>query len=271
MSKTKIKYIDPPPITGNSEWDLFVEKTIARNRFVFTHKLDSSEKTYLLELEAKLYIILHWVTKKKWNKKHKIPYPKTSGKDYEKEGVLWYWILELCIQCHSSQWGNRYSNAYEWCRSLILERTYPDIMLIGSSDLQKEWQEIFRCESSTDFVLNEQSISGILRKGANPWHPVICKHHHHLIQACLQEQDRSDIFREKYWKPFLNHYSQWISFIRNSPKVRWVKLNYEKETPRIITSSGRGRGKLRINAFPKEILEKEIFFYLQRKTYPAKV
>jgi hypothetical protein len=66
-------------------------------------------------------LALHWVYKKKWNPKHKIPCKRDAAKKLEPLGNLFLSILNLCEALHTIGYGQEYSNAGQWFTAVLLE------------------------------------------------------------------------------------------------------------------------------------------------------
>lgn len=266
---TEFLYIDQLPSieTEAEKWDLCFREIQSINKLKLPRGLTPSEKTFLLQEEAKWLLVLHWVARKKWISNHRIPYRKRIGNFYEPEGNLWYWFLELCIQCHSSNWGKHYVDASDWYKNLILERMLPNYAYASFEGSLEEEIELFDCRGKENYLSNEKGIIGDLRRNINPWHPTINKHHYRLMQACIEQKDTSDIFRKNYWNKFKAAYSRWISALAGK-EFQFVKFQHEAnlDTRKIVMNNGRGKHRLKLPPAPQKYLEKQGLFYAQRKT-----
>ncbi|MDJ0571503.1 MAG: hypothetical protein QNJ53_20985 [Pleurocapsa sp. MO_192.B19] len=195
-------------------------------------KLLPCEQLSLECREGRWLIVFHWVIKKKWLSKHKIP---TRQKKYEPEGEFWFWILELCLQLHSTKWGKPYENAADWFSWIVYERRLPDWEALFPELKQSNSDEkpIGRI-TKTKFKENEQLISGDLRQGKNPWHPEFNPHHYSIISAALEMSEYSDRFHNQFWKKFLAAYSGWIKSLAHFNFV-FLKNN------QLVMQEGRGQ------------------------------
>jgi hypothetical protein len=84
--------------------------------------------------EALWIVALHWVFRKKWCKRHKIPANRAATKAVEPLGELLFRILELCIQCHAvlPAGSNPYGNAAVWFDLIVWETKRGDFAEILS-------------------------------------------------------------------------------------------------------------------------------------------
>lgn len=267
--------VDPlPKLESFQEWDTQFD-LLQNTTYSLPRILTKGEWLFLLGNEAKWLLILHWVIKKKWISKHKIPVKRALANLYEPAGLLWFHFLELCIQCHSLHSDGNYRNAAEWFGFLIKERKLSILEYIfiqeqkeaddknrkqGVRPLNKNTQQTHRviATSKVEFIDKNQYISKCLRKEINPFDPNHDTHHYRLIQACLELSHRSDTFRQKFWKDFLGSYSAFIESFRN-PDISFTYI--EKGVYR--TRNGRGKHHPVIE--PPDFLNINVRFLLNRK------
>ncbi len=83
-------------------------------------------------VEADWQIVLHWVVRKKWNPRLKIPVPCKVALLYERWGELMFRALELCIQCHNASHpaSQYYRNPSDWYLQLIIEARSHDLCAV---------------------------------------------------------------------------------------------------------------------------------------------
>lgn len=277
--------VDPlPKLESFQEWDTQFD-LLQNITYLLPRIPTKSEWLFLLENEAKWLLILHWVIKKKWISKHKIPVKRAVANLYEPAGLLWFHFLELCIQCHSLHSDGNYRNAAEWFGFLIKERKLSILEYLFIQEIQKEavddnlageqgvrplnknTQQTYRviATSKGEFIAENQYISKCLRQEINPFDPNHDTHHYRLIQACLELSDRSDTFRKKFWKDFLRSYSGFIESFRN-PHISFTYI--ENGVYRIR----KGRGKYQPVIEPPDFLNINVQFLLDRKyLYPGKL
>ncbi len=231
---------DLPALKKDSEWNTAL-KGLEFFQGVILPELEPTpaEVAFLVADAGRTSMVLHWVVKKKWLSKHKIPFIRGVGKLYEPEGDFWYWLLELCIQCHLTSWGKPYRNASHWYSCLFWERKLPNIeyAVFGiSSQNTNEYttgMEAYR--------KNEQAIVGLLRKGENPFSARFNLHHCCLMQASIEMANSSDRFRSQYWRKFLAAYSKWINSLKN---FNFISVETKNGTKRLVAQKGQGKHKV---------------------------
>lgn len=226
-----------PTLKNEPEWDTAL-KGIEIFQCIILRELEPAEIAFLEGDAGKWVMVFHWVIKKKWLSKHKIPFIRGLGKLYEPEGNFWYWLLEICIQCHSTSWGIPYRNASHWYSCLFWERKHPNIEYIVSGISKQDTNKYPSGREA--YRKNEQAIVGALRKGENPLDARLIRHHCCLMQASIEMAELSDRFRSQYWRKFLAAYSKWIDSLKN---FNFVSIETKKETIRLAEQDGRGKHK----------------------------
>ena len=227
----KINLVPALPLLTQSDWNTcfnLLENPI----FELPCSLSPAEETLLAMLEGEWLIVFHWVIKKKWLKKHKIPGKPMLAKLFEPKATYWYWVLELCIQLHTFQKENSYQNAGDWYKALVNERKAINLKSFDSIVASKETEETKSAWSGEkesveteerksawlgekeSVIKAEKHLIGALRKSENPFDVSFYPHHHNLFQTALQLKDSSDQFRSEFWNPFLTAYSGWIESLR---------------------------------------------------------
>jgi len=183
-----------PKIPRETDWN--VTFCLLQNpTFTFPENLSPAQQALLELSEGELLLIMHWVIKKKWISRHKIPFPRKAQALYEPKGDYWFWILELCLQLHPTEFGQKYRNAGEWFCWLIHEQRQVNGAGVVNDKIRKGGQkEAIR--------QNYQSISGKLRRGENPFNQESTPHHWLLAEAGLSLAEVSDRFDQQYWKKF---------------------------------------------------------------------
>ena len=212
---TKLVLVPALPSLNLEDWDTcfyLLENPI----FELPCCLSPAEKKLLAMLEAEWLIVFHWVIKKKWLKKHKIPIKPKPAKLFEPKATYWYWVLELCIQLHTFQKDSTYKNAGDWFKALVNERKSINLASFDSIVELEETEERKSAWSGEkeSVIKAEKHLIGALRKSENPFDASFYPHHYNLFQTALQLKDTSDQFRGEFWNPFLTAYSQWIESLR---------------------------------------------------------
>ncbi len=184
---------------------------------------------------------VHWLIRKKWAARHRIPGHRTLVKQIEPYGELLFREFELCIQIHAIQTHSPYKNAADWFVAI-----------------QSNSQLIQGHLNKTELSQFHRKISGCMRSHENPFDeanlriaipdrfPLPPAHSYQaisqLITASLKlayQLDRGNNFRSDYWKPYLNAYSKWIKTV-SSPG--WSVLQIE--AGKLRKSSGSGKGMI---------------------------
>lgn len=210
--------------------------------FLRLGKFDDAVETQILSLQGHWTIILHWVIRKKWQKKHKIPGNKASNKGYEPLGELYFRILELCIQVHPYDCFG-YLSASDWFTRIITHErnaAYQMIFTIASGARESPT----KTEVSNNFhqlavALNKFRYPYDPQAFSNPYDPVEDPHMYRLIASAVQYGETADRFRDDYWKPLATAFDLWAKdFSKSIWNVRYAKDGTLKHT----SSQGRNRG-----------------------------
>jgi hypothetical protein len=228
---------DLPTLKKDPEWNTAL-KGIEVFQTILLGNLEPATEAYFVADAGRFQMVLHWVIKKKWLSKHKIPFMRSVGKLYEPEGDLWYWILELCIQCHATKFGNFYRNASHWYSGLFWEVKLPNIEYCISHSQKQETTT--HPNGMTEYRKNHQQTVGFLRKLENPFNVAIEPHHYRLMQASIEMTETSDRFREQYWYKFLAAYSKWIEALK---KFNFISVKNYRGVERLVAQEGRGKFK----------------------------
>jgi hypothetical protein len=202
---------------------------------------DPQEHARLKLIGGQWLIWLHWVVKKKWLSKHKIPVSREVAKLYEPKGEYLYRLLEICIQVHASRWGEYYNNnGLAWFGYIVKTERDANIRHVLNNEAKNETYS--QGGYGRAFRDDQRQIIAQLENLQNPWHPELSPHHHRIMAAAL-ELEVSDIFLNNYWKPFLKAYRGWIRSL-DSPNwaAAWVEGNHLK------CQAGRGKGSVNISS-----------------------
>lgn len=228
---------DLPTLKKDLEWNTAL-KGIELFQTISLDNFEPAIEAYFVADAGRFQMVLHWVIKKKWLSKHKIPFMRSVGQLYEPEGDLWYWILELCIQCHATKFGNSYRNSSHWYSCLFWEIKLPNIEYCLSRTQKQETTTY--ADGMTKYRKNHQQIVGFLRKLENHFNVAIEPHHYRLMQASIEMADTSDRFRKQYWYKFLAAYSKWIEALK---KFNFISVENHRGDERLVAQVGRGKFK----------------------------
>jgi hypothetical protein len=200
--------------------------------FLKLGKFDDAVETQIVSLQGHWTIILHWIIRKKWKSRHKIPISKPN--DYEPLGEVYYRLLELCIQIHAMH-PSGYLSASEWFSRII------------QGERNEQYRLIFAIASKSRLTPTKGEASalllctsGKLKHFQNPYDPTKEPHAHKLIEKSIVYAQRHDFdyFAKDYWKPFIKAYSDWA---RDFRRPIW-NVRYAKDG-RLYRTSGRGKNK----------------------------
>lgn len=227
----------------------FIQLPIHAIRPPWDEAIDSVQKPFIsllipneplewhLSINEGLYnIALHWVFKKKWQSKYRIPAKANVAKAVEPLGEFLFRILDLCSECHLVA-GSGYTAA-EWFKGAVWEMKRGDFAAILSPQKKGEGKKK-HCQ-----VIQEEVR--LLKRWNNPYRSLTSPYTYRLIDVALKLADRgnNDVFVKKVWRPFLDAYSKWATALSKNPD--WVYLTIKNG--QLYMQAGRGRAKLRVSA-----------------------
>lgn len=224
------KYID-------SEWVTAFEK--AQQIVVPVYclpEIDNRAFRQFIDVEtAKWRIILHWVVKKKWCSKLKIPGGRKIVKSFEVTGEHFRQVFELCLQLHPiSEYGHLYPDAASWFFQIIYEVRYSEYLaFLERSKTGSEGEAQIARETCSN-------ISGSLR-GSEPNNPFCSDSEPHiwrLIQSALKRADQLDIFRKTHWSDFLSSLAAINRKRKQGGLITLVEIDGQ-----LVACGNQGRGK----------------------------
>jgi hypothetical protein len=228
VEEVPIKYI-------HSDWETAFEKGQSVVLPICCLPASKAFNKYLSVETARWRILLHWVVKKKWCSKLKIPGGRKIAKSLEASGENLKQVLELCIQLHPfSRYRYSYSDAADWFTEIIDE--------VRCAEIQA-FQERSRTGNEGEAQLTKDTcsnISGSLRgsEPINPFCPESEPHIWGLIELALEQADRSDRFRKTYWKDFLKSLVAINKKHKQGGEITLVEVDGE-----LMACEGQGRGK----------------------------
>jgi len=181
--------------------------------------------------DAHWQIITHWVFKKKWNPKHRIPGRREEREGWEPFAEIMFRLLELCIQCHALPGqASPYKNGWEWFQQIANEWKTGGM-----------WDALNRDCGKQDHLLEVKEDLRTLKKEENPCDPKTEKHTHRLIETalhCLQPQSQMPKFRSEYWRPLTKAWELWIKQLKD-PESHAIR----QEGGKVVLQMGQGKGK----------------------------
>lgn len=120
MNQNKLPSLDIVTKSIPIPWNIYIKKILSCPYPLggLPRKPSEGELALIYYRANAWEIALHWVIKKKWNKKHKIPTKRSLAKRLEPKGEFLRQILLLCEGCHAKQeavpTNIPYPNAAHW-------------------------------------------------------------------------------------------------------------------------------------------------------------
>lgn len=210
-------------------------------------------------------IALHWVIRKEWNKKHKIPAKRSLAKMYEPKGEFLRHMLLLCDLCHAKQKAVpiniRYPNAAHWfglvfwqliSREMVTALISPKQTepinktehFFGQNpahrqkrnQIQAEMHEFLQLQDYKNPVKEDKESAVFL-----------------LFEAAIVLAQQPNGFRTRYWKPFLLAGKAQVK-VKETPE--WGRIVRDNNS--VYVQTGKGKAKRSLPA-PPESVKKLIF------------
>lgn len=188
----------------------------------------------------------HWTIKTTWDSSWKVHENKKVAQALLARGNLLTNYFKLCERCHSFQKviNSRvpYSDAGVWFAKIFIEligievdtvlnppKIYNGNIKKSLLDVDRQKSKMLRCRENPfkEYVLNKDDSLSFKAQGL-----------HFLIDASIELQDKSDVFKKDYWYPYLKSYSAYIADL-SSPK--WG-VGYVDSSDKYWVQGGRGRG-----------------------------
>lgn len=217
-----IKVFDMPSVDTSAiapPWDEAIA-SLQQIIFVLPSQTEA-DKQFALLVDADCTAALHWLYKKKWNKRFRLPYPREIAKKSEPLGDIFLGVLNLCESLHTIGLGSEYRNAGQWFYAV-------------ACDLKALWLEQAATSSSTaaDLKFIRDLTKSYREEEVNPHDKEKDKYPHlWALVECAMEVRRSGRFPEiikRFWigqrsKEFLGFIGAWSAygtFINRHPGVR---------------------------------------------------
>src|SRR5919202_99770 len=168
-------------------------------------------------------ILGHYLYKKRWNSKHKIPFRQTliQRRAIDAYGDFWDTLIELTINCHGYAAPNssKYRNAAEWISLIVQEKRFLKNSKILEGNIKK---------GKVKLAENLRAKAKLLEGNRNPENQNISPHIFRLYEDALHliRQD-ADIFCDKYWIP---HIKALRSHVRELERnLTWTSIYIEDD------------------------------------------
>ncbi|MGB3642554.1 MAG: hypothetical protein WBA39_33980 [Rivularia sp. (in: cyanobacteria)] len=228
------KVIEIPPIPINSDiikppWDDALDSVQQWHQNIACNEAQKQH----LQINEIIYIIaLHWLYRKKYQSKHKIPGKLKHRKACEPLGDFLHQLLNLCSEVHTISPFD-YMNAGEWFKQIVFEMRYGDVQAILSDEQEggkTKYIDVVRGEISQ------------LRSYKNPYDSSTSPHTYRLLESAIRIAERSDIFRKKHYSPLIKAYAAWARELRENPTFEYWLVEGEK----LVAKRGKGKAKIPI-------------------------
>lgn len=181
-------------------------------------------KNYINALDT----ALHWAAKLRWNTNHKIPGGQVHARAAKPLGVILACQIELCVQCHA---GVGYEKAGYPDASIWFGDIYRESLQVGVTDLLV----LTKYEGGKKAgVLHLRRLIAVLENDENPFDLEVMPCLHHLIECSLALAKKSDLFRKKYWRPYIRSLKAWATQMDLNPRGC-----YQAQFGRIVQREGR--------------------------------
>lgn len=171
---------------------------------------------------------LHWAAKLRWDTKHKIPGGQVHARSAKPMGVILACEIELCVQCHA---GVGYKTAGYLDASLWFGDIYRESLQVGVTDLLVLTKHEGGKKAQ---VLYLRRLIAVLENDENPFDVKVMPCLHHLIECSIDLAKRSDLFRKKYWRPYIRSLKAWATQMDLNPRGY-----YQEQFGRVVQREGR--------------------------------
>ena len=195
-----------------------------------------------LQIVESIYqIIAHWVYKKRWHTRHKMPAKKRVCDAVEPLADLVLVYCNLCIELHAIGRGPEYPNAVAWLAAIVTE-------------MQRDtFSGFFRKKTKADLIAETRDAIRQLRDEENPIDPEHSPNLHRLLSRTIEviKQGAAPTIFDPLWKgrqkqigliPALTAYCK---FLESSTTELWMIVPEDLK----ILAAARARDR------PKTILD----------------
>ncbi len=175
---------------------------------------DDSQKFQIKLLDFHHWLRMHFVYKERWNSKHKIPVRliKEVREAYILDAKHTVAVVELSIQCHSQE-PTPYAHGAEWIARIEVEAKNLELDLILSNTEGKGKQAV---------VDRNRLLVKELSNYENPIDSTVQPHLHKLIEIAQETAQANDVWRRKFWSPFIKTNRALLRDIERNPAWQQV-------------------------------------------------
>ena len=219
---------------ANSELNLLIYKSIKIFRTEQLKQIPNTpSKEVLTAFDRHWALLSHWIYKKEWNSKCKIPrMQKTDKEALEREGNKWLCLLEVCrglvgyknedkavglwgatlLECKISNLKKLYNpNKYPPIKGMTRQRK---VEFTDGSTRKTSWDN----NGKQAFQQTFQEDVKALRQESNPFdpdnQPWLCSIIQAALDVSIKEKDsgkKIKNFTKNFWEPYLSSYSKWAN------------------------------------------------------------
>jgi hypothetical protein len=172
-------------------------------------------------------MIVHWVIKKRFNTRHKIPLKKKYADTYKSMGTLYADVYRACERLHSFTNG-KYRNAAHYFGMILKEQRVEGLNL-GTK------------RATLDGIKRENSY---LSRGddteESPFDPIDFPHTYEFFRLLIAMSNRNDILRKEVFEPLKKSRKAWATDYHKNPENQIGIYENGREYRQM---PGRGSGK----------------------------
>ncbi len=204
-----------------------------------SHRIDLDNpppESLLITVDAEWALLMHWLYKKGWQKKHKLPYMrKEKSKALSLEGEVWWQLLRLCrgVRDYLESEGEHLGSAFDrWgsillkCRLLELNKLYNPAKCSGlkGGRTGKGTKTEGGKRALKSIFHGKLKLLGNTTEPSNPFNQETNPQLYSLIQDALYLSSKYSNFRDEHWGLFLEAYRKWTANLdRKGTIVAWAE------------------------------------------------
>lgn len=190
-------------------------------------------RTVLEINQAFWHMGIHWMFKKKWASKHKIPASRATAKAAEPFGEHLFRLMELTIQLHAMR-KTGYPNAASWFACIVQELQRREQVLSIQTNAGKH-----QGKSAAIKELRRQVRA--LKSGVNPYSRDELQNLAILVDLALGVPVEMDRFHGQYWDPFVRSIAYFATELQNNPGWKVIQVG---EDGTLFFQDGQGRHRV---------------------------
>lgn len=172
-----------------------------------------------LDVDSALFV--HWIYKKHWNEKHKLPWMKKESREaLDKEGELGFQILRLCLGL--AGYENSDTAALRW-GAIFIEGRILGLRKVYEILPSKETNQVNLSGASSIKKIDKRNLKQHLQEKSkklgdktdpsNPFAPTKLPQFSSLIEDAIAKEKQNTAFKNSYWRPFTKAYSSWANSV----------------------------------------------------------